>query len=269
MTAKSDLQHDPVTGEVVGGLLDKAAAQADGPSAQEAYWRQRFSNEPYYLSGRPFEDYRPAYELGWSGPTRSGDDFDAVEPMLARNWERQRASSTLTWPQARPAARAAWLRAHSERAGDPQRNRDVIEVLNELIEACRDGEAGFEACAEHLDVGMLKRRFYLRATQYRDAAAELGTHVLRLGGLPDERGTVRGAVRRGWMALRGSVSDLSEQAMLEECERGEDVTLARYRSALKQTLPNDIQALLKHHMQGAQKSHDEIKQLRDEARSHA
>src|SRR3990167_340814 len=205
-----------VTGAVVGGLLGKAAAESVNPTAEEAYWRQYFSSEPYFLAGRRFEDYGPAFELGWTGRTGYADDFDTIEPILARDWNSRRASSTLTWIEARPAARAAWSRVDRQLATYPQDNQNLIHVLNDLIEACRDVECGFNACAEYLEVGMLKRRFYLLAPQYRDAAAELGTHVLRLGGKPDDDGTARGAVHRGWVALRGTLSSHSERVMLEE-----------------------------------------------------
>lgn len=154
-------------------------------------------------------------------------------------------------------------------AADSQDNQNVIDVLDDLIEACRDREYGFNACAEYLDAGALKERFHLRATQCRDAAAELGIHVLRLGGKPDDAGTARGAVHRGWMAVQGTLSSHGEWVMLEECERGEDLTLRRYRRALCEALPSDLRALITQQLQNVQHSHDDIKRLRDEARSHA
>ncbi len=256
-----------ITGAVVGGLLGKAAAESVNPTTEAAYWRESFTSEPYYLTGRPFEDYGPAYELGWSGRVRYVDDFDTVEHYLARDWETRRGGSTLTWDEARPAAQAAWSRVDRYLATEGQDNQNLIDVLNDLIEACRDGEYGFNACAEYLDAGDLKRRLHLRATQSREAAAELAAEVRRLGGQPDEGGTARGAVHRGWVAVRGTLSSHSERAMLEECERGEDVTLTRYRRALREALPSDIRELVSRQLQQVQYSHDDIKRLRDEARS--
>ncbi len=51
--------------------------------------------------------------------------------------------------------------------------------------------------------------------------------------------------------------------MLDECERGEDAALARYRKALKETLPADVRSILERQYQGAQRNHDQIKALRD------
>ena len=56
--------------------------------------------------------------------------------------------------------------------------------------------------------------------------------------------------------------------MLEECERGEDAAMARYRKALKQdTLPEPLLALVQRQQMGVQQNHDQIKALRDRMKS--
>jgi hypothetical protein len=40
------------------------------PTAEEAFWRENYSKEPYYEQGRSFDDYSPAYRLGLSGRER-------------------------------------------------------------------------------------------------------------------------------------------------------------------------------------------------------
>ena len=145
----------------------------------------------------------------------------------------------------------------------------VIETLLELVESCRDGDFGFTACAEYTDSPRLKTLFYQRAQQCRDAAAEIGDQLLQLGATPTSHGTARGAIHRGWVAVRGTLSGHSEHAMLSECERAEDMALAAYRKALKQTLPTAIELMLRRQRDLVQRNHDEIKVLRDELRSHA
>jgi hypothetical protein len=43
--------------------------------------------------------------------------------------------------------------------------------------------------------------------------------------------------------------------------------VARYRKALKQNLPVDVRAVVERQAEGAQRNHDQIKLLRDEART--
>lgn len=259
-----------VAGAVAGGLAGKAAAESVNPTDEEAYWRNQYMRESYYETGRTYDDYGPAYALGWNYRSRYDSDFDSYESQLATDWERVRGNSKLTWPQGRLASRAAWDRIGGKRfsgGADNGDTIDTIDTLNDLIETCGDGEYGFNACAEHTSGVKLTTVFRHRAEQCREAAAELRGLVQRLGGKPDEGGTASGALHRGWVAVRGTLAGYSDQAMLDECERAEDTALARYRKALKQTLPSDIQAVVQRQMDGAQRNHDQIKALRDNAKS--
>ncbi len=140
---------------------------------------------------------------------------------------------------------------------------DVISTLNDLIENCKDGEYGFRTCAEKAKSGDVKSVFTQRAGECRAAAAELQTQVTRLGGKPDTSGTVSGAAHRGWIAVRGAVALDDDQAMLNECERGEDIALNRYRKALEGGLPADVEQIVQRQYEGARRNHDQIKALRD------
>jgi len=63
--------------------------------------------------------------------------------------------------------------------------------------------------------------------------------------------------------VKTALSTQDDKAVLEECERGEDAAVARYRKALKANLPQDLRALVQRQADGAQRNHDEVKALRD------
>lgn len=259
-----------VAGAVAGGLAGKAAAEAVNPTEEDAYWRESYQREPYYVGGRTYDQYRPAYELGWSSVDRYEGDFEAVEPRLADDW-RARHSDGLAWTDARPATRAAWERA-STRMGDGRPMEvldtdDVVDVLNDLIESARDGEYGFMSCAEHADSAQLKSVFQRHAQECAAAAVELEHEIRRLGGEPASGGTVAGALHRGWVSVKSALSIRDDKAVLQECERGEDAAVARYRKALKTGLPADVRTLVERQAQGAQRNHDEVRALRDSFRA--
>lgn len=261
-----------VVGAVAGGLGGKAAAEAINPTAEEAYWREQYTKEPYYQAGRGYDDYAPAYRLGFLGRSKGDSSFDDAQDGLSASWSSQRERSTLSWPEAQAASRAAWQRADQQlgaRAGsaDIADKDDVIETLNELLESCRDGEYGFNECAEHVKAQDIKTLLTRHADECRSAGLELVTHIRQLGGEPDEGGTATGAMHRGWVSLRGTLSGYTDLAMLDECERGEDAALARYRNALKDDLPSDIRAVVERQAQGAQRNHDQIKALRNALRA--
>lgn len=141
---------------------------------------------------------------------------------------------------------------------------DIVDTLNDLVETSKDGELGFTACAKHVQSNDLRDLFLRRAEECRKAASELQTLVMEYGGKPDSGGSATGALHRGWVAVRGSLAGYSDHAMLEECERGEDAALARYRAALREeSLPEAVRAVIARQQLGVQANHDQIKRLRD------
>jgi hypothetical protein len=127
---------------------------------------------------------------------------------------------------------------------------DVVDVLNNLIETSKDGEYGFRTSAEHAQADSLRSLLLRRADQCRQAVIELEAMVRHYGGTP-----------------KTTMTTYDDKAILEECERGEDVAKARYRKALEETLPADVQALVQRQYDGVQRNHDEVKALRNQART--
>ena len=256
-----------VIGAVAGGYGGKAGAEAINPTAEEAWWRDNYNREPYYQEGRTYDDYAPAYRLGLYGYSEYSGTFEESESRLQSHWDTRKESSTLTWPEASAASRAAWNRVDDRQSPAAAVNDDVIDVLNNLLEVSRDGEYGFRECAQHTDAQDIKTLLNRRADDCRIAAAELEALIRQSGGKPDDGGTVSGALHRGWVSVRGTLSGYSDKAMLDECERGEDTALAQYRKALKQDLPVATKSVIERQAQGVQRNHDQIKALRDALRA--
>lgn len=146
-------------------------------------------------------------------------------------------------------------------------NKPLIHVLNDLIETCKDGEFGFRSTAEHASSPELQRLLELRSEECRQAASELQSLVVHLGGEAEARGSVAGAAHRGWVAVKGTLAGYSDLNMLEEAERGEDVAIERYRRALDQQLPPDVRAVVERQFEGARRNHQQVRRLREEVRA--
>jgi len=146
-------------------------------------------------------------------------------------------------------------------------NQDTISVLNDLIETCKDGEKGFRECAEDLKNPQLKTTMVQRAQDCATASAELQQLVRSLGGDPETSGSVAGDLHRRWVDLKSMVTGKDDEAILNECERGEDVALKSYRKALDKDLPADIRVVIQRQFQGVQRNHDQVKALRDAERA--
>lgn len=106
-------------GAVVGGLAGKGVAEGLNPTYEDNYWRDNFSREPYYMEGRTYDDYAPAYRTGYEGRTRyAGRSYDEIEQDLERDYIANRGNSRLEWADARAATRAAWHRVENALPGD-------------------------------------------------------------------------------------------------------------------------------------------------------
>jgi len=102
-----------VAGAVAGAIVGKGAAEAVNPTVEHAYWRSEFGKRPYFMQGSAYDQYGPAYQLGWESHasySTKGKTFDEVEADLRRDWDRRHGSSKLTWENAKSAARDAWQR---------------------------------------------------------------------------------------------------------------------------------------------------------------
>lgn len=100
-----------VVGAVAGGIVGKAAAEAFNPTVEDTYWRGQFRNEPYYIASRGYEDYAPAYRLGYEAfDLYPGKHYDDLSSIIEKDYSAKRGSSHLAWEDAQRATRAAWNR---------------------------------------------------------------------------------------------------------------------------------------------------------------
>ena len=144
---------------------------------------------------------------------------------------------------------------------------DLTGILNDLVETSKDGEKGFRTAAEDTQNAELRAVFLRRAEDCAAGAADLQQFITGLGGKPERLGSVAGAVHRGWVNFKAAVSGRPDRAILEECERGEDVAKARYRKALAEALPEDIRMVVQRQYEGVVRNHDQIRDLRDRYRT--
>jgi len=118
--------------------------------------------------------------------------------------------------------------------------RTEREVLEHLVEICRDGERGFQAAAQYVKTTELKALFIQLAEQRHTFVCDLAPHVNRLGGSALANGTGAGAVHRGWMNVKAHVPGHHDQAIVTEAERGEHAAIKAYDDALNGLLPPTV-----------------------------
>lgn len=117
-------------------------------------------------------------------------------------------------------------------------------VLNHLIETCRDGEHGFRYAANHVTTPSVKSLFLDIASERERFAAELLPFAQRLGGANASEGTTAGALHRGWMTIKDTLTHHDEQAVIQEAVRGEQAAETAYKDAVGGMLPPTARDLI-------------------------
>jgi uncharacterized protein (TIGR02284 family) len=142
-------------------------------------------------------------------------------------------------------------------------NDNVITTLNNLIETCKDGQNGFQVAAEGVENSNLKSLFYEYSQQRAKFAGELQALVRELGGDPENSGSTAATLHRGWINIKSIVTGKDDTAILDECERGEDVAKKAYQEASKANLPSNVSSVIQRQAQEVKEAHDRVRDLRD------
>jgi len=142
---------------------------------------------------------------------------------------------------------------------------DTIARLNELIQVCRDGEYGYRTAAEHVRNSQLRTIFEECAKQREGCARRLRAEVERLGGTPTDSGTLAGAMYRGWIDLKSTVSGGDAGAIVAACETGEESALAAFEGAADYTdVTGETRSLVEKQWHVIQEAQQRMLRLREE-----
>lgn len=104
-----------IVGAIAGAKAGDSIAEVVNPTEYDAHWQNNYKNASYYQADKNWDDYAPAYGLGYHAKGSYRDkSYDSVERDLERNWDKVRGESRLEWNQAKGAVRDGWH--HVERA---------------------------------------------------------------------------------------------------------------------------------------------------------
>ncbi len=126
---------------------------------------------------------------------------------------------------------------------------NMIDQLNHLVHINEDAEAGFRAAAEDVKNSELETLFSGYAKQHAKFVAELQQEMERLGGNFSGTGTLGGALHRGWMDLKSTLSGHSAAAILTSCENGEESAEIAYSDAAEANPTGQTRTLIERHRQ--------------------
>jgi uncharacterized protein (TIGR02284 family) len=141
--------------------------------------------------------------------------------------------------------------------------KDSVNVIEKLVEICKDGEKGYKDAAEHAKRSDLKSFFTTQSAERGRFAHELQTVLMKLGKTEKkESGTVAGALHRAWIDTKVGLG-AGDKSILESVEKGEDEARDAYREAIGSPLPPDVADVVSRQARSIQTVHDQVKILRD------
>ena len=143
------------------------------------------------------------------------------------------------------------------------KNDKVISILNDLIETCRDGQAGFKEAAEYAESPELKPFFRQESLERAQFVGDLQQQVQALGADPGKSGSTTGKVHRAWMTIKGTLLGKDDKSILSEVERGEDSAVEAYEDTLREGLPANLRMIVEKQYLHIKGIHDRVKQMRD------
>lgn len=138
-----------------------------------------------------------------------------------------------------------------------------IDVIEHLIERCRDGQKGYQEAAEKVKAADLKTFFTQVSAERGRFAQELQAELARLG-KPDKKvsGSAEGALHRAWVDTKVAMGG-DDHTVLDWLEHGEDVAKDAYQKALSANLPTTVAEIVRRQAASVQQAHDRVRALRD------
>ncbi|CAA9507501.1 MAG: hypothetical protein AVDCRST_MAG39-1778 [uncultured Sphingomonadaceae bacterium] len=108
-----------------------------------------------------------------------------------------------------------------------------ISVLNGLIETTLDSVDGYRRSASEASAGQFAAMFSERANERQQVVQQLQQEVRRLGGTPEDDGSVLAAAHRTFLSIRDSLTGKGDDSqVIAEVERGEDFLRNKWETAL-------------------------------------
>ena len=136
-------------------------------------------------------------------------------------------------------------------------------TLNTLIATLLDSVDGYTKSAQDVKDRDLADRFNARARERQSAVAGLQAAVARLGGNPEDDGTLLAGAHRAFLSLKEVVTGSDDHAIINEIERGEDYLKGKFEAALKNVdLAPEARSAVDQAWTSVKAGHDEMSGLK-------
>ncbi len=141
---------------------------------------------------------------------------------------------------------------------------NTIEIIENLIQTCRNGEEGYRSAAEHTNDLDLRDFFDREAKERARFARELERVAQGLGEPEPSRDTsVASKLHRAWFDLKQKFGG-GDESVVASVETGESDARKEYQEALDSDLPFDVRAVVERQFESIAIAYDRVCALRDQ-----
>jgi len=149
-----------------------------------------------------------------------------------------------------------------------QHQTQLVAQVNKIIQTNLDRRAGYEKARKEVRDPQLQNLFDECASQSNRYVSELEPVVTQFGGTPVTDTSTTSDMYRAWMDVKSALASNNAKAVLQSCEKGEDIALSAYREITNQqqetAFDPGIHQMLRQQHAGIESMHEKIKSLRDQ-----
>jgi uncharacterized protein (TIGR02284 family) len=149
-------------------------------------------------------------------------------------------------------------------AAKEESHKEHAKALQVLLQKNYDAEKGFKKAIIKTGSDNLKEFLKRQALKHNRFATELDREIRSLNEMPKEEGSFTGKLSRAWMDIKVAVSGDHDEAILEECVRGEKSSAEEYEEALDENkFPTHLEQVLKKQLSDINTMIAEVKSMED------
>ena len=113
-------------------------------------------------------------------------------------------------------------------------NEKLVNSLQEILQKNYDAEKGLKEVMLKTDSQHLKKWLQKKAVERSGFATEIDSELRKLGAEPKEAGSFAGSAHRVWIDVKTAIAGNKDQAIFEECIRGDKASVEEYNKQLKE-----------------------------------
>ena len=109
----------------------------------------------------------------------------------------------------------------------------LVDSLQEILQKNYDAEKGLKEVMVKTDNHSLKKWLQHKAVERSGFATEIDGELRKLGAEPKESSSLTGDLHRVWIDVKTALSSNKDEAIFEECIRGDKASVDEYEKQLK------------------------------------